>query len=191
MGEKKKNKQENIIENSENILTPELLRERAREYARTEETIQVLGEIKECLRFRLAREWFLVETIHIEKIVEPTRISRMPQQAEFVIGMMNLRGEVILIMDMALLVNLPGTKIQEHLRVIILKIGDVVTGFPVDEIVGAISLDTGRIQDSISTIKGIEAGFIKGLFKSEGEHFTWLDIEKVLSEMESRLFSHS
>ncbi len=191
MGETKKNKRENAMENSENILTPELLRERAREYARTEEKVQVLGEIKECLRFRLASEWFLIETIYIEKIVEPARISRMPQQAEFVIGMMNLRGEVILIMDMALLMNLPGTKIQERSRVIILRIGDVVTGFPADEIVGAISLDTGVVQEPISTIKGVEAGFIKGLFKNEDKHFTWLDIEKVLSEMESQLFSHS
>lgn len=191
MTEKKENEQANTIGETKDILTPELLHKRAQEYARAEEKTQVLGEIKECFRFRLASEWFLVETAYIDKVVERARISRLPQQADFVVGMMNLRGEVILIVDMALLLNLPKTEIREDSKVILLKVANTVTGFPVDDIVGAISLDTGGLQDPISTIKGAEAEFIKGLFKNEGKHFAWLEIERVISEMESRLFSHS
>jgi len=175
--------------NNEKILTPELLKERALKYAQTEEKVQVLGEIKECFSFRLESEWFLIETSYIEKVVEQERISRIPKMADFIKGNMNMRGEVILIVDMAMLLNLPATQVEEHSKIIILKIGDIFTGFPTDEVLGAVNLDTGAIQKSISTIKGVEAEYINGLFTHEDKHFAWLDIEKVLSEMESRLFT--
>ena len=168
---------------SKDELTPELLKERAMAYARQEEKIDVLGELKQFFCFRLGQEWFLVEMSFVSEIVPPARISRIPRGKEFLLGMMNVRGSIVLIADMGRLLRITPTLIKKDLKTIVLKTGGNITGFPVDEVREALWLDTGRMQRNIFTIQGIEAEFIKGLFRHKDKHFVWLDIERVLLEI--------
>lgn len=179
MMDQMKNKQEGI-------LTPELLRERARQYARQDEKIEILGTLKQFFCFRLGQEWYVIEMGFLQETIPSVRISRLPRSKEFLLGMMNVRGNLVLMVDLARLLHVGATQVDERSKVVLLKTGEDITGFPVDEIQEVIELDTGRAQDSIATIKGIEAEFIKGLFRHKDKYLVWIDIERVLFELESR-----
>ena len=169
------------------ILSAEILEERAREYATGEEILEIRGELKEFLGFRLGGEWYLVDMRFISEILVRGKISRIPQQAEIVAGMMNVRGRIILVLELGMFLNLSKSKVEKASRVVFLKTGSDITGFFADEVCETLKLDTGISQGPISTIAGKEAAFIKRLFNYNGKHFIWLDVEKLMAEAENRL----
>ncbi len=169
---------------STNILTNELLKERAQVYAKQDEQVAVLGVLKKFFCFRLGKEWFLIEMSFVSDIIPSARISCIPKGKDFMLGMMNVRGGIVLIADLARLLHLESNLTQQNAKVVLLKTGENITGFPVDETQETMVLDTGCAQQSIATIQGIEAEFISGLFQREGKHFVWLNIERILLEVE-------
>ena len=149
--------------------------------------IESLGELKEVLSFRLKNEWYLIEMNFIDEILPSTRISRFAKQAEFVSGMVNVSGSLILIVEIGMFLNLSKAEIKKDSRTVFLKTGNDITGFLADEVAETIKIDTATCQASIATIQGVEAEFIKGIFKGKEKHYIWLDIERVLLEIEMRL----
>lgn len=175
------------MKKQDNILTEDILEQRVREYSRQEEKTETKGELKEFLGFRLRTEWYCIDMSFVDEIIKSTMISRLPRQKDFVLGAMNVRGNILLIIDPGILFQLPPRDTGENPMVISVKTAEVLTGLFVDEVSGVMTLDTGIPQAPISTIKGIEAEFIRGLFKYKEKHFIWLDIERVLSEAGNRL----
>jgi len=173
--------------NQKKELTPELLHERAQIYAKSEEKIQVLGELKDYLGFCLGEEKYLVDINFVEEVLEPTKIFQIPRGVDYLLGTMNIRGRITLIADLGIFLNQLRTELKEGSKIIVLRVGKELTGFPVDEVYESMKLDTGTIQRPILTAKGVAAENMEGLFKKGEMYFIWLKIENVLLEMAKRL----
>ena len=170
-------------------LTSDILKQRAKEYAQVEEKTEVKGELKEFLGFRLGKEWYLLEMELINEVLSLTRLSRLPHASELVSGVVNVRGAIVLVMDLAKLLHVPTAEHRDTSRFIFLKTSDDITGFLADEVSEIFLLGSGDSQPPIATITGLQAEFITGLFDINGKPFVWLDMERILVEVEARLLT--
>ena len=166
------------------MLTEETLRKRARFYAKKNEETKVLGELKKFLSFQSAGERYLIELNLVEEVVPPGRISRIPRQKEFVRGVMNIKGGLVVIIDAAVLLRLTRKDRRETAGLILLKLGaeSAPLGLLVDEVQGNVDFDTGLGQPQVVTVNEREREFFKGLFEKDGNAFIWLDIQAFLGE---------
>ena len=168
-------------------LSKGILEQRTLEYSQQKEKKEVKGEVEEFLGFRLGKEWYLIEMASIDEVVKHQRVSHLPRQKNIIQGVMNIRGEIKLIVGLGVLLSMTPTTIIESSRVVLIKSKTDSTGFITDEIIGVLKLDTGKFQTSIANVRGIEAEFINGLYNKDDNHFIWLNIERVLLEVAKRL----
>ena len=170
------------------ILTEDVLKDRADIYARKiEEGEELQGEVLGYINFELSGEWYLVEMKQVEEIVPPRRISRVPRSHELILGMTNIRGNLRLIIDIKTLLGLPPSEMDDSSRIILVKIGEDITGFVVNQISRVLFLDSGRFQPPILSLSNIQAEFIKGIYKYDVHHLVWLNMERILAEVENRI----
>ena len=171
------------------ILTEEILRDRARFYAKKIEEKKVVGELKKFLSLRLAGEHYLIELNLVEEVVLPGRIFRIPRQKEFVRGVMNIRGGLVVIIDPVFLLNLEQKGRQKTAGLILLKQGteSAPLGLLVDEVLGDIIFDTGLCQPLKAPLHEKSGEFFKGLFEKDGKPFIWLEVPTFMNEVIRRL----
>lgn len=165
----------------------DLLKQRTLEYARRQEEVLVKKEIKEFIVFRLGQEWYLIEMDFADEIVKYPRLSQFPRQKDFMLGAMNIRGRIILGIDLGVLLNIGATKPTAVSRFLIIKSGVDTTGFLIEEIFETLRLDTGDFQEKMAMFKGPGTDYIKGFYQKDGRPLIWLDIDKILSDVGRKL----
>ena len=170
------------------MLTPEILHERALQYARQDEKIKLQGELKQYLGFRLGQEYFLIEMVWVHEVVPMSRITRLPLNKDLIRGVMNIRGEVMMILSLEEVLGLNPIKVdQGTARIVVLNIGQERVGLLVDEVKRNFEWDSGLAQTQIPNLKMCRDHWISGLFQQEGHLWGWLDIEKIYLEIKQQL----
>ena len=175
--------------NQNRTLTEKILQERAQFYAKKIEEAKATGELKKFLSWRLAGEHYLIELNLVEEVVLPGRIFCIPRQKEFVLGVMNIKGSLVVVIDPAVLLHVAKKDLQKRSGLILLKqdAESAPLGLLVDEVLGSIVLDTGLGQPQVVTANEMDREFFKGLFEKDSKPFTWLDIQAFVDEATRRL----
>jgi len=130
--------------------------------------------------FKLADESYGVDINHVKLIEKPTVFTRVPNAPEYVKGVINLRGEVITVLDLRNRFNLDKMEDESSSRIIILNYDEFVIGFYVDASSEVLEIDKEAIDNPPSTTNNEKENFIYGVGKNEGRLILLLDIEKVL-----------
>jgi purine-binding chemotaxis protein CheW len=156
-----------------------VLKVRARVLARKQsEDERPSGDSLVVTEFLLARERYALEFQFIREICPLKELTPLPFTPPFVLGIMNLRGQILSVIDFRQYVGLPVKGITELNRVVILKVGDMEFGILADEILGMRTLPRRELrQQPFQT--GILARFILGM-ASDG--CIVLDGEKILAD---------
>jgi len=129
-----------------------------------------LGEENYCLRIEEAKE-----------AVNLSPITRVPNTPDFVLGVINLRGEVIPLIDLRYFLSLaPSEKKGTGAVIVTDAIGESV-GILVDGINGTLKIEEDAIQPPLATIKGKVAEYTKGQAEIDEQILVLLDFEKILS----------
>jgi len=139
------------------------LEERARELAREPEARREERDSLRVLEFDLAYERYAIELSHI-RIVHPLQdITPIPCTPRFVRGMVNLRGQILTVIDLKAFFGLPEKGLSDLNKVIVVHVGGMECGILADAIgeVQSIALDT--IQPSIPTLAGIQEAYVRGI----------------------------
>ena len=179
----------NSNENENRTLTEEVLRERAQFYAKKIEETKTVGELKNFLSWRLADEHYLIDLNLVEEVVSPGRIFRIPRQKEFVFGVMNIKGSLVVVLDAAVLLHVAKKDGQKKPGLILLKQGieSAPLGLLADEVLENVIFDTGLGQSQVVNANEIDREFFKGLFEKDGKPFIWLKIQAFADEATRRL----
>ena len=132
---------------------------------------------------RLGEEQFGIDIRYIDNIVRMQNITRVPKVANYLKGVINLRGEVIPVMSIRLKMGLEADEITRASRIIILKLGEQGNvGIIVDEVREVVTLDTAEIEKVAHDAKDEKANFINGVGKHAGELISLLDLNSVTLE---------
>ncbi len=156
-----------------------ILRERAAKLALDKERVE---DEQACLRvveFMLAREKYAMELAYIREVYPLKEFTPLPCTPPFVTGIMNIRGQIISIIDLKKVFDLPEEGITNLNRVIILSSDEMEFGILADEISGVRNVSLNTIQPSLPSLTGIREQYLKGV---TGDRVVILDGEKILAD---------
>ncbi len=138
------------------------------------------------ITFQLAEELYGIDILKVEEIQRMKEISltRVPQVEDFIEGIVNLRGNVIPVVDLRNRFGLEDKEIDKQTRIIVVNIKDRSLGFLVDRVNEVIDVDQEAIDDPPEEISRIDAFFIQGIARHEEELVIILEIESILSSYE-------
>lgn len=132
---------------------------------------------------RLGSEQYGIDIKFIDNIVRMQHITRVPKVADYLKGVINLRGEVIPVMSLRLKMDLPEGDYTKAARIIILKLEQHGTiGIIVDEVKEVVTLGTDQIEKVSYDGKEEKVNFISGIGKHNNELISLLDLNTVAME---------
>ncbi len=156
-----------------------ILQARAQALAQDREPEREAGEHLEVLEFVLASENYALEISEIREVYPLKELTPLPCMPPFVLGIINVRGEILPVLDLKQFFDLPNKGLSDLNKVIILRRGDLEVGLLADVITGVRSLAVSDLQASLPTLAGSSADYLKGVTK---EALIVLDAAKILSD---------
>jgi purine-binding chemotaxis protein CheW len=127
--------------------------------------------------FRLGNEQFAVETAKVQSINDMMKITKVPNAPEHIKGLINLRGNIISLLDINLLLGVNHNG-NEQDNIIILNIEDEMVGITVDQVDEVLEVDESLLEKLEEDRK---RAYIKGVINFKDRVVTLIDIDKLLS----------
>ena len=155
-----------------------ILRNRARALTKEPEKPADGVQFLEIIEFRLASETYGVESKHVREIYPLKDFTSLPGTPSFVLGLANVRGQILSVIDLKKFFNLPEKGLGELNRIIIVRNEFMEFGILADAIIGTRRIRLKDIQESPPTVSGIGAEYLRGITK---ERMAVLDMEKILN----------
>lgn len=118
----------------------------------------------------------------IQEMNRQVEMTRVPQAPSFVLGIMNLRGRIVTIIDLGLKLGLAPSVISGTSRIIIVNSRDENIGLLVDRITDVVTAKWEDIEPTPSNIKGVKGRYFQGVLKSAKELVAVLDVKEVLAD---------
>ncbi|RTL52662.1 MAG: chemotaxis protein CheW [Rhodocyclaceae bacterium] len=147
--------------------------------------VTVTEEAKQYLTFFLAREMYAVGILNVKEIIEYGSLTEIPMMPSFIRGVINLRGAVVPVIDLAARFGGGQTEVGRRTCIIILELRDEEgrqdIGVMVDAVSEVIDIPAGEIEPPPAFGARIRADFIDGMGKVAGKFVILLNIGKVLS----------
>lgn len=156
-----------------------ILKNRARALAKEIEKFDANLQFLEIIEFRLAWETYAVESKYIREIYPLKDFTPIPGTPAFVLGLANVRGQILSVIDLKKFFNLPEKGLGELNKIIVVRNELMEFGILADAITGARKIRPEDIQESPPTVSGIGAEYLKGVTK---ERMVVLDMEKILND---------
>lgn len=132
--------------------------------------------------FRLGEEEYGIEITKIQEIILMGDITRVPQTPSYVKGLINLRSNVIPILDLRLRFGLPETAVTDETRIMVVNISGKTIGLIVDAVSEVLRVSQNEIAPPPPTVAGLGREYLTGLAKLQGRLLIMLDIDKLLDE---------
>ncbi|NLA26446.1 MAG: chemotaxis protein CheW [Firmicutes bacterium] len=134
--------------------------------------------------FMLNNEEFACNINDVREVLKMVKVTPLPQSLKFIEGVINLRGEVIPVIDLRKRFNLPEIDYSERSRIIIVEVASSQVGLIVDEVSEVLRLSSSQLQASLSGISGNNSELIVGVGKIEQRLIIILNLEHILSTEE-------
>lgn len=138
-----------------------------------------LDDVVQLVGFVIGDEEYAVPILSIQEIIKPFGWTRVPQVPDYVLGVFNLRGSVIPLLDLRRKFGLAPKNNSEETRFIVMRHGDDVAGFVIDRLTMAIRIKKTDIGPAPDTVNGDDT-IIDGVGKQADKIITILKVNKLL-----------
>ncbi|MBR9911655.1 MAG: chemotaxis protein CheW [Gammaproteobacteria bacterium] len=140
--------------------------------------------------FRLAGETYGINVLQVQEVLRYTEIAPVPGAPTYVLGIINLRGNVVTVLDTRQRFGLPEGEVTEQTRIVIIEAEQHVVGILVDSVSEVVYLRESEIEATPNVGSDDSAKFIQGVCHKNDELMILVDLNKLLSgaewsEMES------
>lgn len=139
-----------------------------------------MGSTNQYVIFRLNDESYGVLIEYVETIEKLTEITRVPNVPHYISGVMNLRGEVIPVVDLRKRFQLEHVSATEESRIIVLSFDEIIVGILVDSCSEVVTLDKEQVDKTYDLMSSFEDDYIEGIGKFNERMIIILDIPKLL-----------
>jgi len=153
-----------------------ILKARAKKLAQEPEKEERSEAYLEVVEFSLAYEKYAIESAYIREIYPLKELTPLPCVPRFVIGIINIRGKIISVIDIKKFFDLPGKGFSNQNKVIVVRIDDMELGILADDILGMRRIPLNEIQQSLPTLTGIREKYLRGV---TNERLVVLDLAKI------------
>jgi purine-binding chemotaxis protein CheW len=140
------------------------------------------NEVQEGLQvvaFKLHDEEYGVSILNVQEIRNLTDITRVPFAAEFIKGVINLRGSVLPVIDLKQRLGLAETPYTDSTRIVTVTVDDLHVGMLVDAVTEVMTIDTKPV-DTKKAINAKDTRFLSGIGNVEGRLIIMLNLEEIV-----------
>lgn len=166
----------------------EILKQRARELAYNPEAELNEDEFMEVVEFRLGAESYGISLKSLTEIYPCRDLTPLPCAPPFLAGMVNVRSEILSVIDLKKIFQLPATPGSSGQKLVVVHAAGMILGILADAVVGVRSIPLREIQPSLSTLAGIDAEYLRGITP---QRLIILEIEKILSNQQMLVYEES
>lgn len=142
------------------------------------------GEVLRWVTFQLDREMYGVNVMQVREVLRYSDIAPVPGAPAYVLGIINLRGNVVSVIDTRMCFGLPPSEITDNTRIMIIESERQVVGILVDSVAEVVDLNTNEIDDTPNVGTEESAKFICGVCNREDDLLILIDLYKLLTEEE-------
>ena len=136
--------------------------------------------------FRLQREHYGVPIASVREIIRWQEVTHLPHTPEFVEGVINLRGTVIPVIDLARRFDMGAAEATSETRIVVVDIASHLVGMVVDSVSEVLRLATDAIEPPSVIGSSVNVEFLRGVGKAGDRLIVMLDLDKVLSTGERK-----
>jgi purine-binding chemotaxis protein CheW len=158
--------------------TRTILRNRARELARPIEARVSGAHLVEILEFTLGQERYAFSSAYVREVFPLTEITPLPGLPSHVLGVVNVRGRILSVMDIRRLLEFSNVGLTNLNKAIILHNGEMEVAVLADEVTGVYVVDMDEGQATLSTLSGNREAYLQGVTK---DRVVVLDAGKLLA----------
>lgn len=144
---------------------------------------------KQFLIFKVADENYGLKLTQAKEIIKPTKVTNVPNSEEYILGVINLRGQVIPVVNLENKLGFlehDGEKnylpVDQEKKIIVVNIQNMLIGLLVDSVEEVIKLTQDQIDDVFESRQGIQEDFLSGVAIVEDSLIMVLDLESSLFE---------
>ncbi|ADD69014.1 CheW protein [Denitrovibrio acetiphilus DSM 12809] len=139
------------------------------------EVIQLVG-------LKLGEEEYAIDILKIQEIIRTVEITSVPRTEGFVLGVMNLRGKVIPVIDLRIRFSLDKMDFDKETRIIVVRFETENIGFVVDEVTEVIRINKSMVEPTPPLVGTVGQEYILGICKYAERLIILLDIDSVVSD---------
>jgi purine-binding chemotaxis protein CheW len=143
------------------------------------DTIQVVS-------FKLGSEEYGVDIAQVQEINRMVAVTHVPRAPQFMEGVINLRGQLIPIIDLRARFGMPRAEHTKNTRIVVTEIGTKRVGMVVDSVSEVLRLPVEDIEPAPEMITGVDTEYIRGVGKIEDRLIILLDLARIISGSEKR-----
>lgn len=121
-----------------------------------------------------------MDILNVQEINKLMDMTTVPQAPDYVVGILNLRGQIVTIIDLGKKLNLGKTDLSDMSRNIIVNAKDEYIGLLVSRISDVVEAEWDKVEPPPANIGGLQGKFFKGVFKTKDRLIGVLDVAKVL-----------
>ncbi len=155
----------------------------------------VVSKAAQYLTFKLRDEIFAIDVLQVREVLDLSCITKVPRAPEFMLGVINVRGSVVPVIDLRLKFGLPKTENTINTRIVVLELNlegeQALLGAMADSVHEVIDMEPGQIEDPPQIGSRWRTEFIKGIGKQDDRFLILLDIDRVFSSDEPALADES
>lgn len=134
---------------------------------------------REYVIFKLAEESYAIDIAHVENIEKHTDITRVPYTKKYIKGVINLRGNIIPVIDVRKRFNLVEKEADKDSRIMIINHGELKVGLLVDVSSEVLQLDESNIEPA-PKVTGADDDYVSSIGKDNGRIIMIIDLDKLL-----------
>ncbi|MGX9459948.1 chemotaxis protein CheW [Shewanella sp. A14] len=134
--------------------------------------------------FKLDNETYGINVMQVQEILRYTEIAPVPGAPDYVLGIINLRGNVVTVIDTRSRFGLPSAELDDSTRVVIIEAEKQVIGILVDSVAEVVYLRRSEIDNAPNVGTEESAKYIQGVSNRDNELLILVDLDKLLSDEE-------
>ncbi|CAM5185018.1 chemotaxis protein CheW [Alishewanella longhuensis] len=152
--------------------------------SQTADKNQAADQVLQWVTFRLQEETYGINVMQVQEVLRYSEIAPVPGSPDYVLGIINLRGNVVTVIDTRSRFGLPPAEVTDNTRVVIIEAEKQVIGILVDSVAEVVYLKQSEVDVAPNVGTDESARFIQGVANREGELLILVDLNKLLNDDE-------
>jgi len=142
------------------------------------------NEHRQCVTFRLDDEIYGINVMLVQEVLRITDIAPVPGAPSYVVGIINLRGNVVTVIDTRMRFGLPPREMDDSTRIVIIEAEKQTVGIIVDSVSEVVDIYADEIETAPNVGNDETSRYIEGVVSRNDELLILVDLNKLLTDDE-------
>ena len=138
----------------------------------------------QCVTFTLEEETYGINVMQVQEVLREIEVAPVPGAPDYVLGIINLRGNVVSVIDARRRFGLPTKETDDMTRIIVIEAQQQIIGILVDSVAEVVDVERGEIDSAPNVGNAETAKYIDGVVSRDEKLLILVDLNKLLSDAE-------